>query len=143
MVVGDFNAKVGREAIYQGIIGMYSLHSTSSDNGVRLINFAASSREMVINSTCFQHRRIHKGTWVSETGTVNQIDHVLSDARHASNVMDVRSYHGANIDSDHYLVIGKIRARISITKTTAPPKTKTMTSRHSSQRRKLHPSLRK
>ena len=27
--------------------------------------------------------------------------------------MDVRSYRGANIDSDHYLVIAHLRARIS------------------------------
>jgi hypothetical protein len=27
--------------------------------------------------------------------------------------MDVRSYKGANIDSDHYLIISKVRSRIS------------------------------
>jgi hypothetical protein len=30
--------------------------------------------------------------------------------------MDVRSYRGTNIDSDHYLVVTRIRARINITK---------------------------
>jgi hypothetical protein len=42
-----------------------------------------------------------------------QIDHILIDARHCSELMDVRSYRGANIDSDHYLIISKIRSRIS------------------------------
>lgn len=41
-IVGDFNAKIGKETIYRGIIGMHSLHTQSTDNGVRLINFAAS-----------------------------------------------------------------------------------------------------
>ena len=119
-VVGDFNAQVGKEGIYRGIIGLHSLHDYSSDNGCRLINFAAS-RELVISSTCFHHKRIHKGTWTSADGrVVNQIDHVLTDSRHASNVMDVRSYRGANIDSDHFLVIAKLRARISMTKCARP-----------------------
>ena len=94
---------------------MHSLHKTTSDNGSRLINFAAS-REFVISSTCFPHKNIHKGTWLSPKNNVNQIDHVLVDSRHASNVMDVRSHRGPNIDSDHFLVIAKVRARISIAK---------------------------
>ena len=53
-------------------------------------------------------------TWRSPDGqTFNQIDHLLIVARHVSNVMDVRTFRGANIDSDHYLLISKIRSRIS------------------------------
>jgi endonuclease/exonuclease/phosphatase family metal-dependent hydrolase len=69
---------------------------------------------MVIGSTIFSHKNIHKTTWKSSDGqTMNQIDHILIDMRHKSNVMDVRSFRGANIDSDHFLVISKLRARIS------------------------------
>src|SRR5450830_1711315 len=63
-IIGDLNAIIGRESIYKGVIGMHSLHKTTSDNGSRLINFAAS-REFVISSTCFPHKNIHKGTWIS------------------------------------------------------------------------------
>ncbi|KMQ82441.1 craniofacial development protein 2-like protein, partial [Lasius niger] len=116
IVIGDFNAKLGKEDIYKGVVGPHSLHRITTDNGERLINFAAS-RELVVSSTCFLHKNIHKGTWRNPTGNItNQIDHVLIDSRHASNVMDVRSYRGANIDSDHYLVMAKIRARISMAK---------------------------
>jgi hypothetical protein len=53
-------------------------------------------------------------TWRSPDGqTFNQIDHLLIDTRHVSNVMDVRTFTGANIDSDHYLLISKIRSWIS------------------------------
>jgi hypothetical protein len=53
-------------------------------------------------------------TWRSPDGqTFNQIDHLLIYARHVSNVMDVRTFREANIDSDHYLLISKIRSRIS------------------------------
>jgi hypothetical protein len=39
-----------------------SLHKMSNDNGMRLINFA-SSRNMVVGSTMFEHKDIHKRTW--------------------------------------------------------------------------------
>jgi hypothetical protein len=65
-------------------------------------------------STKFEHKDIYKVTWISPDGcTLNQIDHFVIDTRHISNVMDIRTYRGANIDSDHYLVGAKMRARIS------------------------------
>jgi hypothetical protein len=39
--LGDFNAKVRREVIFKLTIGNESLHETSNDNGVRVVNFAA------------------------------------------------------------------------------------------------------
>lgn len=56
---------------------------------------------------------MHKGPWKSPDGkTINQIDHVLVDKRYASHILDVRTKRGANIDSDHFLVIAKVRAKI-------------------------------
>jgi hypothetical protein len=53
-------------------------------------------------------------TWESPDGnTFNQINHLIIDARHLSNLMDVRTYRGANVDSGHYLVILNTRSRIS------------------------------
>lgn len=113
IIAGDFNAKIGKEDAFGQTIGKHSLHEESNDNGVRTITFAAS-RNMVVSSTLFDHKSVHKGTWTSpDAKTCNQIDHVLIDARHVNNVMDTRSYRGANIDSDHFLVGTKIRARIS------------------------------
>jgi len=69
---------------------------------------------MVVASTLFNHKGIHKMTWRSPDGqTHNEIDHLLIDARHLSNVMDVRTFRGANTDSDHYLLISKIISQIS------------------------------
>jgi len=39
-LLGDFNAKVGRENIFKPTIEQESLHQESNDNGVRLVNFA-------------------------------------------------------------------------------------------------------
>ena len=38
-LLGDFNAKVGRENIFKPTIWNYSLHHDSNDNGVRIVNF--------------------------------------------------------------------------------------------------------
>jgi len=40
ILLGDFNAKVGRENIYKPTIGNECLHHDSKDNGVRIVNFA-------------------------------------------------------------------------------------------------------
>lgn len=48
--------------------------------------------------------------------TANQIDHIIIEAKHNSDIMDVRNYRRANIDSNHYLVIAKIRSRITTMK---------------------------
>jgi hypothetical protein len=74
-----------------------------------LIHFAAS-REMVIGSTLFSHKEMHKGIWKAPNGqTMNQIDH----RSHKPNLIDVKPLTGANIDSDHFLVLSELHARIS------------------------------
>ena len=99
--------------VHAPTIGKYSLHETSNDNGLRVIDFAVS-RNMVVSSTYFEKKNIHKAMWISPDGrTKNQIDHVLIDGRHCSDVLDVRSCRGPNVDSDHYLVKAVVKARVS------------------------------
>ena len=40
MLLGDFNAKVGRENIFKLTTGNESLHQVSNDSGVRIVNSA-------------------------------------------------------------------------------------------------------
>ena len=40
ILLGDFNAKVGRENIFKPTIGNESLHQGSNDNDARIVNFA-------------------------------------------------------------------------------------------------------
>jgi exonuclease III len=79
ILMGDLNAKVGREDIFKPTIGTEILHEISSENSVRAVNFA-TSKNLMVKSTMFPHRNIHKYTWTSPDGkTHNQIDHILVD----------------------------------------------------------------
>lgn len=109
IILGDFNAKVGREEIFKNVTGGCSKHKDSNQNGQKLIRFAEENN-MKIVSTGFEHKDIYKGTWVSPDGkTINQIDHCLIEKKHARTITDVRSCRGANIDSDHYMVKIKMK----------------------------------
>jgi endonuclease/exonuclease/phosphatase family metal-dependent hydrolase len=116
ILLGDFNAKVGREDIFKPIIGNESLHEASNDNRVRVVNFA-TLKNVIVKSTAFPQCNIHKHIWTSsDVVTHNQIDHVLIDKRQHSNILDVRSFRGTDCDTDHYLVVAKLRERISVSK---------------------------
>jgi exonuclease III len=116
ILLGDFNAKVDREDIFKPTIVNESLHEISNDNGVRLVNFA-TSKNLIVKSTMFPHPNIHKYTWTSpDRKTHNQIDHILVDRKRRSNILDVRSYRAADCDTDHYLVVAKVRERLAANK---------------------------
>ncbi|XP_071652375.1 craniofacial development protein 2-like [Temnothorax longispinosus] len=71
IIVGDFNAKIGRESRYQPHVDKYSLHKESNENRDKAIGFAAS-KNMIIGSTKFNHKDVHKLTWVSPDGQNNE-----------------------------------------------------------------------
>jgi hypothetical protein len=60
ILLGDFNAKAGRENIFKPTIGSESLHQESNNNnnnnnnnnGVRIVNFS-TSKYLVVKSTMF------------------------------------------------------------------------------------------
>lgn len=92
LVIGDMNAQIGREELYKPVIGPNSLHAATNGNGQMCVNFAAS-RGMVVRSTFFPRKDIHKATWRSpDQQTENQIDHVLIDGRFFSDITNVRTY---------------------------------------------------
>jgi hypothetical protein len=113
ILLGDFNAKTGKEHSDKRVAGRHILHDVTSENGEKLVQLVIAHNQ-AISGTKFQHRRIYKGTWkVPGQDICNQIDHILINKRRASTITDVRTLRGPNCDSDHYLVRTKIRQRIS------------------------------
>jgi len=114
ILVGDFHAQLGRDDIFKLTIRVESIHQGSNDNVVRTVNFA-TSRILVVKSMILPHQNIHKYTWTCPDGkTHKQIDYILIDRRWHSSILDVRSFRTADCETDHYLVVAKVRERLAV-----------------------------
>ena len=111
--MGDWNAMVGdQQDGEEGVVGRHGLHGVRSENGESFVKLCASNNK-VIATTLFPHKDIHKQTWVSpDTRTKNQIDHVAICGKFGRSVLDTRAFRGADVNSDHHLVIAKIKLRL-------------------------------
>ena len=114
---GDFNAQVGAEDphSWQGSLGKFALHKASlksNDMTQRLLNFCVSN-ELVLRNTFFDHKRIHLATWRGPAGThENQIDFLLTRRGDARQVQNCRVFRGAELETDHYLLMGVCRLQL-------------------------------
>ena len=114
MILGDLNAKIGKEKACESVRGKNTPHDISNQNGEMVYNFAIENNFTVM-STQFQHKTIHNGTWISPDFTVNQIDHILTNTNKKKTVQNERTLRGPNCDSDHFLVKTIIKQRLIIT----------------------------
>jgi endonuclease/exonuclease/phosphatase family metal-dependent hydrolase len=115
ILLGDSNAKVGRENIFKPTSGNESLQEISNDNGVRAVNFA-TSKNLVVKVQCSLIAKFINTPGPLLRERHNQIDHVLLDRRRHSSILDVQSFRGADCDTDHYLVVAKVRERLAVSK---------------------------
>jgi hypothetical protein len=61
IILGDMNAKLGKEKVFSQAIGRHTLHNVSKENGEMVANYAIGNN-MFLVSTNFQHKKIHLGT---------------------------------------------------------------------------------
>jgi hypothetical protein len=78
ILLGDFNAEVGREDIFRPTIRNDSLHEISNDNGVRIVNFA-TSKSLTVKSTTFTRHNIYKFTMKSPYGKTHSQLYYMAD----------------------------------------------------------------
>ena len=116
IILGDMNAKLGKEKVFSQEAVHHTLHDISNENGKIVANYAISN-DMFLTSTNFQHMKIHIGMWASpDLQTINQTDHVVVSKENIRLIHDVRLKRGYNCDSDHFLVQIKINQKLTIVK---------------------------
>ena len=116
MVIGDLNARVGEyNTGKERAMGTQGF-GCANNNGERLSDLCVESR-LVIGGTLFMHRDIHKTTWRSpDQMTVSQIDQVIINQKWRRSLQDVKANRGADIGSDHVLVVASVSLKLRKTK---------------------------
>ena len=115
VVQGDWNAKVGEDACkdWEGTCGRYC-NKESNERGLRLLEFATYN-DLKLMNTFGPHKASRRWTWHSPGGEHhNQIDYIMVKRRFQSsvNIAKTRSFPGADIGSDHDLVMMTFRLRL-------------------------------
>ena len=112
ILMGDFNAKIGMDNKgYEEVMGTHGL-GEMNDNGMRFAD-TCMMNNLVIGGSMFPHKRIHKATWISpDHRTENQIDHICVSKKFRRSLQDVRVKRGADVGSDHHLVIARLKLKL-------------------------------
>ncbi|CAI2734940.1 unnamed protein product [Schistosoma spindalis] len=110
--MGDLNAKVEIDNTgYEEIMGRHGL-GERNENGERFANLCAFNK-LVIGGTIFPHKRIHETTWTSPDHTTqNQIDYICINKKFRRTMEDARTKRGADIASDHHLLVAKMKLKL-------------------------------
>ena len=108
LLIGDFNARVGKDFNTWDVIGRYGIGKMNS-NGLLLLSLCTEFNLVVCN-TFFRHKLIHKVTWThprSKHG--HMIDFIITRKRDMRDVCSVRVLRSADCDTDHKLLRGKFK----------------------------------
>ncbi|XP_055380706.1 uncharacterized protein LOC129611541 [Condylostylus longicornis] len=116
IIMGDFNAKIGKSQV-EKIVGPFGL-GTRNPRGDRLIQFCTEQELKIMNTWfCLPPRRLY--TWKSPEDNDrnvirNQIDFILINQRYSTCVSKVSTYPGADVPSDHNLLLSQINIKLAV-----------------------------
>ncbi|PNF31593.1 hypothetical protein B7P43_G18359, partial [Cryptotermes secundus] len=110
IILGDWNSTVGDEP-YQNIVGSHGL-GRRNHRGHMLIDFCERNGLIVTNTWFKKPKRIIY-TWKAPGDwRRHQLDYILVKHRFRNSGKDVKTLPGADIDSDHNLLVAKFQTRL-------------------------------
>lgn len=114
ILLGDLNAKVGSNNNgWETAMGKCGL-GVMNENGLLFVELC-SQYGLVIGGTLFPHKEHHKYTWEHpdpSNAARNQIDHIAISRRWKTSLEDVRNKRGADVATDHELLVGYVRLKM-------------------------------
>ena len=115
VIQGDWNAKIGKDAslYWENVSGKYCNENTN-ERGQRLLELMKIN-SLIATNIFGPHTKSRINTWHSPGGLHhNQIDYILTQKRFATsvNINKTRYFPGADIGSDHDLVMMKFNLRL-------------------------------
>ncbi|XP_039291249.1 uncharacterized protein LOC120352957 [Nilaparvata lugens] len=115
IVGGDMNARIGNDCEHShGVMGPYAGEQIKNSNGERLLEFGVDNN-LLIGNTWFNHKRIHQITFEAEGRAAKSIiDYFMYSAEMRRRVTDVKVIRGAELDTDHRLVVMDLRMKVPV-----------------------------
>ena len=116
MVIGDINARIGEDDTGRETAMGTQGFGCANNNGERPSDLSVE-RRLSIGGNLFIYRDIHKITWKwPDRRTVSQIDNVIINQKWRRSLQDVKANRGADIGSDHVLVVATVSLKLRKTK---------------------------
>ncbi|XP_046846769.1 uncharacterized protein LOC124440415 [Xenia sp. Carnegie-2017] len=111
ILLGDFNARVGRDSAWDGVIGKSGVGKCNS-NGLRLLELC-SSHGLLLTNTIFRLSNRNKTSWMHPRSKHwHLIDYIIVRKKDRQDVRITKAMCGAECWTDHRLIISKMNIRI-------------------------------
>lgn len=142
ILLGDFNAQLGREKKFRHIVGNYPAHHRTNRNGERLIGLCKAAN-LIMKSTAFKHLPRKQKTWSSPNPKLGefQIDHVAISAKSMKEIQNVKVIRNAQLDSDHYMSKIKVKFQPMTHRRQNKPKSSTKIIKYDTEKLKNNSSF--
>ena len=105
VILGDFNAHIGSDnEAWPNCLGHFGV-GKCNDNGLQLLELC-SYHELCITNTFFGTKPHHRVSWRHPRSKHwHQLDLILTRWTHLKNFLVTRTYHSADCDTDHSLML--------------------------------------